>query len=954
MAEEQSSLAKIEQRKKEYRYYRAYKKQPGNVEVSHENDDKITVGRAINFDKLKNGLIKKYVEEELNLEDLQQESIFKITDTVKGDYSLSSGYFHACTGFGKTYLMMAMVEGYRSEEKNKKIVIFEQNQAVLEQVKKDFIEKSSFSEDDIGVFYAKEKNVDKPIIICTYASMGKLIQQIGKANIGLALCDEAHHVLSENRKEVAKELATSCLYGFTATPSYDEDKHCARVFGNLVDSVTIEEGVKSGLLCGVKNGLLVSKVEVDLSRLHKTTDGEYVGEELVESLNKISGKHGIKEALADFYLSGYDESVGVINGKPTIINTPSRKEADALVKIINKKAGKVIAKSYHSGTTEKPLKEFNKGKFPVLVQVNRISEGYNNSKVEICINYPTASQVRETQCGGRTLRYDSDNPLKMALVLDIVFMQDKEGNIYDEAHKNKQVLFKDITGQYYLTSEEFEKKKLTEEKKRSRGHTKDENSSYYNQNNNSLFDLKLGSKELYMVNWGYENILRERENLREIRDTDILKDDFINKALNFRVYYKDENSEKEMSVASQNVKRLIWNALKKTGYNIITEVRCGDEIVSVLPKENMKMFREWIEEIGGHIWDIDRDKLPTDVTKEEFLALRKYFIHQHGKKIHNCVLNKLWDDLDKNNFLINTVRHEKVLPLENIPAVQEWVKDKDIEIFEYQRLKRVQDVDKELFSQYFRFKNRRGRLLTVKEKLKIWDKLEKTTDMVIRVLKDNNVMRILPKENWEKLNIWLKEEGLKAELFITERSKTDIDQYTFVYGETRHGVVFNWDSEKVLNAKEKEEIWQQMKQENLLRLIVENCTLKPVLAVEDIPAFNKTFAERGMGMTSRGGCGDINQDAFCASSYMSLGWSVSVEIKDKQGKILSYNEKQELWKMLAKERDIVIGVTPYIGKVMKVLPEENIEKAKKFFSHMGLSFDYQLNVFSRDKDRFSK
>ena len=43
-----------------------------------------------------------------------------------GDYK-DKGYFHACTAFGKTYLMMAIAEGYRNQEKDKKIVIFEEN-----------------------------------------------------------------------------------------------------------------------------------------------------------------------------------------------------------------------------------------------------------------------------------------------------------------------------------------------------------------------------------------------------------------------------------------------------------------------------------------------------------------------------------------------------------------------------------------------------------------------------------------------------------------------------------------------------------------------------------------------------------------------------------------------------------------------------------------------------------
>ena len=185
--------------------------------------------RVQNFKLLKDGIEKKYVDDELDLEDRQQESVLKLIEDTEEGKCKDKGYFHACTAFGKTYLMMAIAESYRHNVKNKKIVIFEENSTVLEQVKKDFIEKTSFLETDVGAYYGKEKTPDAPIIVCTYASMKKLIAEVGRENIGLALCDEAHHILSENRQEVAKYLDHSCLYGFTATPEYDDVKSCAQV-----------------------------------------------------------------------------------------------------------------------------------------------------------------------------------------------------------------------------------------------------------------------------------------------------------------------------------------------------------------------------------------------------------------------------------------------------------------------------------------------------------------------------------------------------------------------------------------------------------------------------------------------------------------------------------------------------------------------------------------------------
>lgn len=359
--------------------------------------------RCRNFDALKEGLMNKYIAEELDLEDRQQESIFHLTDTAAGDYSLSQGYFHACTAFGKTYLMMAMAEGYRDKEPDKKIIILEENAKVLEQVKQDFMDKTSFAAEDIGAFYGKEKSVSAPVIVATYASMEKMVKAVGKENIGLVLCDEAHHILSENRQRVAKEFDRACLYGFTATPDYDEDRDCAKVFGEIIDSVTLREGVEQGLLCSFKNGLFVSNIPVDLTDAINSS-GDYDGEKLAEIL-KQSHLNGIREELANFYLSGEDPDIGAIKGKKMIVNAPNQHEADELAKVFNQTAGYNVARAYHTNTGEQPLAEFNQGRFPVLIQVNRVTEGYSNNKVEICINTrPRAKSARRSAaaapCGG--------------------------------------------------------------------------------------------------------------------------------------------------------------------------------------------------------------------------------------------------------------------------------------------------------------------------------------------------------------------------------------------------------------------------------------------------------------------------------------------------------------------------------------------------------------------------
>ncbi|MBR1380737.1 MAG: DEAD/DEAH box helicase family protein [Alphaproteobacteria bacterium] len=402
--------------------------------------------RRANFDALKHGLTKHYVDDYLDLEPRQLECILKLVDVPNNDYSVSTGYFHACTAFGKTYLIKSMAAAFHDAMPSKKIIVIEESVSVLKQIADDLTQKSGFTKSDIGRFYGACKRTNTPVIVCTYASMNKLLNNINSAEIGLVLCDEAHHILSDARRRVAAEFSDACIYGFSATPRYDMDRDCGRVFGGIIDSITIPQGVDTNLLCSFKTGLIISRIAVDLTNAI-TANGEYDTEKMSQIMRQ-SHIVGIRQELADYYFDGYDEYLGKIFGRQTIINAPTCDEADALVDVFNSTARnrglrRQIACAYHSGTGTTPLNDFNRRKIPVIVQVNRITEGYNNKHVEICINYPTTSAVKSVQRGGRALRYDNNIPNKIALILDIAFMRRNSDDALGAIHENKQVLFMD-------------------------------------------------------------------------------------------------------------------------------------------------------------------------------------------------------------------------------------------------------------------------------------------------------------------------------------------------------------------------------------------------------------------------------------------------------------------------------------------------------------------------------
>lgn len=755
--------------------------------LSSENkkEDKANFGRIRNFELLKNGLIKKYVEGGLDLRDRQQKSIFKITDTPKGDNTFASGYFNACTAFGKTYLLIAMAEGYRAEEKAKKIVILEETTDVLEQIAEDFTEKSSFKIEDIGAYYEEEKTPEAPIIICTYTSMKNMVKAVGKENIGLVLCDEAHHGLSPRRQQFIKEtFSDACLYGFTGTPEYNAAKTCRDLFETEIDSVDIKEGVSSGLLCSVKNGLMISRIPLDLSKIKDTT-GDYNDKKLMDAISKISHKKGIRESLAEYYLNESDEDIGIIRGKTTLINVPNKEEAEKLAQTFNETAGVTIAKAYHEESGKEPLLEFNKGEFPVLIQVRKLSEGYNNPKVELCINYPTASQVREAQCSGRALRKDGDNPNKMALVIDIVFKKENGGDVYEQIAQNGQVLFKDVAEDICFLSP------IRQQMHKHRH----ENQSAKNEikiDDDMLFDVITTYEDLYSLASAHEEFSKYN-NVPLRKDNDISLDEFKSKYIAYRTekdklgkeakrkffmkLMSDESLRNEGMVARLRdfggkkrdfiIGDKLMELIRRTGYTIIL-------------KSALKYNKKEATDIGAYDFRIKYDVYKAD-----------------GTMLSTSQKLSLWNKLSRDKKLMElgiVVKKESAngnyfpyIPVEKLKDLQKFagydLKEKsDISIFE---IKAKNDIGCADFSNKYHVYRADGSELTEVEQGPLFNELindQKLIDLGIIARKRAEKGRVLPVIVGDRLEELEKYSGYKisATSLINEKNADDISYDDFL------------------------------------------------------------------------------------------------------------------------------------------------------------------------------
>ena len=882
------TLAKIEANKRQWR-----------EGIAQEKDIE-TAERQESFRALKEGIIKKFVANELDLEDRQEQSILKLVDKASAeDDSLSHGYFHACTAFGKTYLMMAMAEGYRAEAPHKKIIILEENTKVLEQVKQDFIDKTGFSASEIGAFYGKEKTADTPIVVGTYASMEKMINAVGKENIGLVLCDEAHHILSENRRRVAQVFNSSCLYGFTATPEYDKDKNCADVFGKVIDSVTLREGVEKGLLCSFKNGLFVSKIPVDLTDAINSS-GDYDGEKLAKIL-KQSHLHGIREELADYYLTSSDPVIGQIKGKPTIINVPNQHEADELATVFNHKAGYNIAQAYHTNSGESPLQEFNSGKFPVLIQVNRVTEGYSNKKVEVCINYPTASKVKAAQRGGRALRQDKENLDKVALIMDIAFKRSNNKSTLEEIRENGQVLFMDIAEDVAIVSSNM-RPKIAEINKNSNKNTNQDKDEV---DTTHLLDVVVDMEDLYDMN--FTKLIHEEENTpqRDKLDTDLIND----------VFQRQWILKKNGKSLSKDEKSNLWKQIQ-TKLKLFTYVQAGPKQAYVISQEQRQAFKQYLQEQGYDVTTPDekyqsteRKKLDTDLIRTVFKE--QWLLQQNGKSLSDDEKSNLWEQIQTKLKLFTYVKSGTnqiyVISQEKQNAFKQYLQEQGYDVttpdekvkIVIQRKKLDTDLINNVFQRQWSLK-KNGKSLSEDEKSNLWKQIQTKLKLFTYVQSGKQQVYVISQEQQQAFKQYLQEQGYDVippdeKYQSIERKKLDTDLTNRVFND-------QWilqQNGKSLSPKEKSNLWEQITQTELkLFTYVQAGTNRIyVISQEQQSAFKQYLQEQGYDVTTpdeKAQCIERDKlDTDLIKTIFNAQW-----ILKKNGKSLSIKEKSNLWEQI--------------------------------------------------------
>ncbi|MBR6411997.1 MAG: DEAD/DEAH box helicase family protein [Alphaproteobacteria bacterium] len=421
-----------------------------------------------NFNALINGLARILSDSE-KVSTLRPSQQKVLRDFIQSPEQFKTGIFDLATAFGKTRIMALLADAYHQNAPHQ-IIIAEPTRELVGQIA---TELSTYFSDTakVGQFFSEKKDTTHPILVTTYSSLDKLAHIVNPQNVGLLLLDEGHHAVSDKRMEIVRRFSNACQYGMTATPDYSEDRTLKNLLHNTIAHVDIRQGIHDGILSPFSNIVLFSTFQLDLSQVKRVGgSGDYDIEDYRQAFAKaLSPVHlsntsdtdwknahrKIAHEIALFYQSM------VPHKKHCLINCHTQEEAKIQAEEINKVFGKPTAGVWTSNTQKTAaLSDFESGKLGVLCQVGMLQEGYDFPALDLCINYPTASPVRATQRGGRTLRLDPDNPDKQATIVDIVFSFPGSHNPYTSARKNNQVLYSDVVQAIYVAPKTINRRGL--------------------------------------------------------------------------------------------------------------------------------------------------------------------------------------------------------------------------------------------------------------------------------------------------------------------------------------------------------------------------------------------------------------------------------------------------------------------------------------------------------------
>lgn len=348
-----------------------------------------------------------------SLRDYQEEAVKKVFGSWEAGHQ--APLIVAPTGSGKTIIAAEIMAQLHDSGEYRSLFLAHRKE-LLDQT----IEKMRLVSAELGVGLVKGKSneLGRNVTVASIQTVGhhrgsRLHELLEHGPYDLVFCDEAHHAVSQQWISVLNALREQnpqiLIAGMTATPGRADGLALDQVFDTVAFERHLTDMIRDGWLVPPK-GFRVD-LDIDFDKVDRDNkNGDFVQSQL----SKVMNTPRVNQAVVHSWMQyGFD--------RKTLVYAVDVEHADALCKEFND-AG-YSAEMLHGKTKMRDrtgmLRRFREGTTKLLINVNVLSEGYDEPSAEaVLFARPTQSQSLYLQCLGRGLRL---YPLKTeCLVLDCV------------------------------------------------------------------------------------------------------------------------------------------------------------------------------------------------------------------------------------------------------------------------------------------------------------------------------------------------------------------------------------------------------------------------------------------------------------------------------------------------------------------------------------------------------
>lgn len=251
----------------------------------------------------------------------------------------------------------------------------------------------------VGLEQAQWRAGAEQIVVASVQTLqrDRRLLQFPPDHFSLVVLDECHHGLATTFRKVVDHFTGAKLIGLTATPKRTDGKALGLRFESVAYTYSMMDAVRDGWLvpfapkeCRMR-GWNLDRIET------KSKRADFSDDDLEETMHD--------NALLEAFV---DKLMEEARGRRTIAYTPRVKSAELMAEIANHRApgcARVVSGSTDEDERRATLKAHKTGAFPYLFNCAVLTEGYDDSGVEVIANFrPTKSTNLYTQIIGRGAR----------------------------------------------------------------------------------------------------------------------------------------------------------------------------------------------------------------------------------------------------------------------------------------------------------------------------------------------------------------------------------------------------------------------------------------------------------------------------------------------------------------------------------------------------------------------